>query len=59
MTNTVRLNGHLEEEEMEDWGSEMPMTALDRFHADLTAARAEAAKTSHAAAAPSEHTAAS
>jgi hypothetical protein len=35
------------------------MTALDRFHADLNAARAELAKTSHAAAAPSEHTAAS
>ena len=59
MPNTIRLNGHFEEEELEGWGTEMPMTALDRFHADLNAARAEAAKTSHAAAAPSEHTAAS
>ena len=59
LPNTIRLNGHFEEEELEGWGIEMPMTALDRFHADLTAARAEAAKTSHAAAAPSEHTAAS
>jgi hypothetical protein len=35
------------------------MTALDRFHADLTAARAESAKTAHAAATSPEHTAAS
>jgi hypothetical protein len=59
MPNTVRLNGHFEDDELESWGSEMPMVALDRFHADLNAARAEAAKTSHAAATPSEHTAAS
>jgi len=59
LPNTIRLNGYFEEEELDGWGTEMPMVVLDRFHADLNAARAEAAKTSHAAAAPSEHTAAS
>jgi len=59
MPNTIRLNGHFDEAELESWGAEMPMVALDRFHADLNAARAEAAKTSHAAPNPPEHTAAS
>ena len=58
MLNTVRLNGHFDEEELESWGTEMPMVALDRFHADLNAARAEAAKTAHSPA-TTEHTAAS
>ncbi len=38
----VRLNGSWDVEEMDSWGSEMPMTVLDALHADLQAARAEA-----------------
>jgi uncharacterized protein len=37
----VRLNGNWDEEEMESWGEEMPMTALDSLHSDLQAARVE------------------
>ncbi len=37
----VRLNGGWDVEEMDSWGSEMPMTVLDALHADLQAARAE------------------
>jgi len=59
---TVRLNGHWDEEEMEEWGTEMPMTALDALHTDLQLARSDHAK-HHAAkqeqAVTSEHPAAS
>jgi len=37
----VRLNGNWDVEELDSWGSEMPMTVLDALHADLQAARAE------------------
>ncbi|HTR26240.1 MAG TPA: C4-type zinc ribbon domain-containing protein [Terriglobales bacterium] len=37
--STIRLNGHWEEEEMEEWGSEMPSSALDLLHSDLRAAQ--------------------
>jgi uncharacterized protein len=62
--DTVRLNGHWDEEEMEEWGSEMPMTALDALHADLQLARSDHAKhhtpkQEHAHAGSSEHPAAS
>jgi uncharacterized protein len=40
----VRLNGSWKQEEVESWGEEMPMTALDSLHADLQAARTESAK---------------
>jgi uncharacterized protein len=39
--SAVRLNGHWEEEEMLEWGSEMPSSALDVLHADLRAAQRE------------------
>lgn len=59
----VRLNGSWDQEEVESWSEEMPMTVLDSLHADLQAARAESSKNSsnhtHAAAVPSEHPAAS
>jgi uncharacterized protein len=56
----IRLNGSSDEEEMENWGDEMPMVALDALHGDLAAARAEsAAKTHHQHAAAAEHPAAS
>ncbi len=43
ITGTVRLNGSWSEEEMETWGTEMPMTALDSLHSDLDLARYEMA----------------
>ncbi len=41
ITGSIRLNGNWSEAEMETWGTEMPMTALDSLHADLEAARYE------------------
>jgi predicted nucleic acid-binding Zn-ribbon protein len=59
----VRLNGSWDQEEVESWSEEMPMTVLDSLHADLQAARAESSKNSsnHAQAAtvPADHPAAS
>jgi len=58
----VRLNGDWDEEEMETWGQEMPMTVLDALHSDLALARNDAkshAKHDHPAPAASEHPAAS
>jgi predicted nucleic acid-binding Zn-ribbon protein len=55
----VRLNGNWDEPEMETWGDEMPMIVLDALHADLSAARAEAAaKVHHQHATAAEHPAA-
>jgi predicted nucleic acid-binding Zn-ribbon protein len=41
ITGAIRLNGSWTEREMENWGTEMPMTALDSLHIDLEAARYE------------------
>jgi predicted nucleic acid-binding Zn-ribbon protein len=41
ITSAIRLNGSWTEREMETWGTEMPMTALDSLHTDLEAARYE------------------
>src|ERR1035438_795570 len=41
ITDAIRLNGTWSESEMENWGTEMPMTALDALHTDLEAARYE------------------
>ena len=41
ITGSIRLNGNWSEAEMETWGTEMPMTALDSLHSDLEAARYE------------------
>lgn len=41
ITGSVRLNGHWSEDDMETWGTEMPMTALDSLHSDLELARRE------------------
>jgi len=46
ITGAIRLNGSWSEREMETWGTEMPMTALDSLHTDLEAARYE--MTAHA-----------
>jgi uncharacterized protein len=55
--SAVRLNGHWEEKEMDEWGSEIPSDALDVLHNDLRAARREhhGAKRKEHAAAPAEH----
>ncbi len=62
ITGAIRLNGSWSEEEMETWGTEMPMTALDSLHIDLEAARYEmsartAAKPEKPAAVPTEQAA--
>ncbi|MGA2415638.1 MAG: C4-type zinc ribbon domain-containing protein [Candidatus Sulfotelmatobacter sp.] len=62
ITGAIRLNGHWSEAEMENWGTEMPMTALDSLHTDLEAARYEmssraTAKTQTPAAVPTEQAA--
>ncbi|MBZ5599710.1 MAG: hypothetical protein LAN83_15475 [Acidobacteriia bacterium] len=65
LTDAIRLNGSWEADEMEEWGAEMPTPALDVLHADLQAARSDAAKgrgsVKHESAetVPSEHPAAS
>src|ERR1700719_290229 len=41
ITGAIRLNGSWTERDMENWGTEMPMTALDSLHTDLEAARYE------------------
>jgi predicted nucleic acid-binding Zn-ribbon protein len=59
--SAIRLNGNWTEEEMEEWGSEIPSNALDVLHNDLRAAQREhhAPKHKEPAASPAEHTAAS
>jgi predicted nucleic acid-binding Zn-ribbon protein len=61
LNGVIRLNGHWDEEEIDSWGSELPMVVLDALLSDLAAARAESSHTSHAATAgsASEHPAAS
>jgi uncharacterized protein len=43
--SAIRLNGHFEESEMEEWGTEIPSSALDLLHVDLRAAQRDHAKT--------------
>jgi len=63
LSDAIRLNGHWEESEIEEWENELPTNTLDLLHRDLDLARAEAATPArtHAKseAVPSEHTAAS
>jgi len=61
LNNAIRLNGHWDEEEIDSWGTELPMVVLDALHRDLDLARAESTHSNHAATAetPSEHPAAS
>jgi len=37
----LRLNGHWDEKEMDEWGTEIPSNALDLLHKDLLAIRRE------------------
>jgi predicted nucleic acid-binding Zn-ribbon protein len=39
--SAIRLNGHWDEQEMEEWGAELPTNALDALHADLRSAQRE------------------
>lgn len=59
--SAVRLNGHWDEEEMDEWGSEIPSNALDALHNDLRAAQREhhAPARKQRAATPAEHSTAS
>ncbi len=38
---TLRLNGHWDEKEIDEWGSEIPSNALDLLQKDLLAIRRE------------------
>jgi predicted nucleic acid-binding Zn-ribbon protein len=44
LTGAIRLNGAWDEQELDAWGAEMPMTVLDTLHADLQAAQSDSAK---------------
>jgi hypothetical protein len=57
--SAVRLNGHWDEQEMDEWGSELPSDALDLLHKDLRAAQAEHGSHPETHHTPAEHTAAS
>jgi hypothetical protein len=57
--STIRLNGHWEEQEIDEWGSEMPTDALDALHADLRAAQKDRPGRKEHAATPAEHSTAS
>jgi len=60
ITGSTRLNGNWSEEELDGFGTELPMVVLDSLHADLDLARYEAASGSHAKpAAPATEQAAS
>ena len=54
----LRLNGHWEEKEIDEWGSEIPSDVLDLLHKDLLAIRREqrASRKDHAAS-PAEQSA--
>ena len=61
ITGSTRLNGNWSEEELDEFGAELPMVILDSLNSDLDAARHEASSGSHTKqavpAAPSEHAA--
>jgi predicted nucleic acid-binding Zn-ribbon protein len=48
ITGAMRLNGDWSEDELEAWGTEVPMVVLDSLHADLELARYEMAARSAA-----------
>jgi uncharacterized protein len=47
ITGATRLNGGWSEEELEAWGTEVPMVVLDSLQADLDSARHEAESGTH------------
>ena len=56
--SALRLNGHWDEHEIDEWGSEIPSNVLDLLQKDLLAIRREHKATVKHAAAPSEQSAA-
>ena len=48
ITGAIRLNGLWKEDDLDGWGTELPMVVLDSLQSDLEAARREAASGSHA-----------
>ena len=61
LNGVIRLNGQWDEEEIDSWGTELPMVVLDALQRDLDLARAESGHSTQTAAVetPSEHPAAS
>ena len=58
--SAIRLNGHWEEEQIDEWGAEIPSDALDLLHKDLLAAQREHGSShKEPSALPAEHSAAS
>ena len=55
----LRLNGHWEEKEMDEWGSEIPSNALDLLHKDLLAIHREHKASPKRSAPPAEQPAVS
>src|SRR5579871_4415483 len=60
ITGSIRLNGAWSEEELDAWGTEVPMVVLDSLYSDLEAARHEmsarpAAKPEASPVAPGQH----
>jgi hypothetical protein len=56
--SALRLNGHWAEEEIDEWGSEIPSNVLDLLQKDLLAIRREHKATVKHSAAPAEQPAA-
>jgi uncharacterized protein len=57
--SALRLNGHWDEEEIDEWGSEIPSNSLDLLHKDILAIQREHRTGHKHAASPAEQTAAS
>jgi hypothetical protein len=55
----LRLNGHWDEKEIDEWGSEIPSNALDLLHKDLLAIRREHKASHKHSASPAEQSAVS
>jgi len=56
--SALRLNGHWDETEIDEWGSEIPSNALDLLHKDLLAIRREHRASQKPSTAPQPQTAA-
>ncbi len=56
--SALRLNGHWEEKEIDEWGSEIPSDVLDLLHKDLLAIRREHKASHKHSASPAEQPAA-
>ncbi len=53
----LRLNGHWDEKELDEWGSEIPSNALDLLHKDILAIQREHRAHKDHSTSPAEHTA--